>query len=96
MIEQEYKTWLSKFKGDKYSAEKHFLASKGAIRLTPSITNFTIQNISLYNDLREQLRQMYKQQAYREYATMKRLEEEQYDLSRIETEPEIRLEDIPF
>ena len=100
MIEQEYKTWLSNFKGDKYFAEHYFLAFKGAIKLTPSVINFTIKDQKLYNDLREQLRQMNEKQAYREYAIRKRQEAEEmaveYDMSVFEKEPEVRIQDVPY
>ncbi|MFA5542959.1 MAG: hypothetical protein WDA47_04235 [Bacilli bacterium] len=100
MIEKEYKNWLSKFKGDRNFAKHYFLASKGAIRLRPSVINFTIQNQDLYNQLDNELRQMNKQQAYREYARRKREEAEEmaveYDMSVFEPQKEVRLEDIPF
>ena len=94
MIEQEYKIWLSNFKGDKLHAEKYFLAYKGAIRLSPDIYNFTIHNPELYQDLSKQLSELGRQVAYRQYAQRKR--EEQYDMSVFEKEPEINVNEIPF
>jgi hypothetical protein len=100
MIEKEYKNWLSKFKGDRNFAKHYFLASKGAIRLRPSVINFTIQNQDLYNQLDNELRQMNKQQAYREYARRKREEAEEmaveYDMSVFEKEEPIDVSKIPF
>ena len=100
MIEQEYKTWLDKFKGDRNFAEHYFLAFKGVIRLTPSVINFTIKDQKLYEDLRNQLRIMNEQIAYREYAIRKRQEaeemSEEYDMSVFEKEKEINVKDIPF
>jgi len=100
MIEQEYKTWLTKFKGNKNYAEKYFLAEKGAIRLSPSIINFTIKDAVLYETITKELNKMNEQIAYREYAKRKREEAEEmdveYDMSVFEPQKEIRLEDIPF
>jgi hypothetical protein len=100
MIEQEYKTWLSKFKGDKYYAEKYFLAHKGAIRLKPCVVNFTIQDVTLYETLKRELNKMNEQIAYRQYAERKRLEAEEnsveYDMSVFEPQKEINVDEIPF
>ena len=100
MIEQEYNTWLDKFKGDRNFAEHYFLAHKGAIKLMPSVINFTILNQKLYEDLIKELRVMNEQIAYREYATRKRKEAEEmaveYDMSVFEKEEPIDVSKIPF
>lgn len=94
-FEKEYNTWLSTFKGEKNYAEKYYMAYMGAIRLKPSVINFSIHDQEKYQELSEKFSSLSRLKRYREYAERKR-EEEQYDFSVFEKEEEIDVSKIPF